>query len=81
MRFKIFTVLLGLLTIPLATQVGSSEILKLKVFDAFVEKHKPSEYFTIINIDESTIQAEGGWSLPRSRIAEITEEIFAKMVQ
>ena len=77
MRLKIFTVLLGVLTIPLATQSVPTEILKLKVFDAFVEKHKPSEYFTIINIDESTIQAEGGWPLPRSRIAKITEEIFA----
>ena len=78
MRLKIFFVLLGILSIPLITQSTPTEILKLKVFDALVEKHKPSEYFTIINIDESTIQAEGGWPLPRSRIAEITEEIFAK---
>ena len=77
MRLKIFFVLLGILSIPLITQSTPTEILKLKVFDALVEKHKPSEYFTIINIDESTIQAEGGWPLPRSRIAEITEEIFA----
>ena len=77
MRLKIFFVLLGILSIPLITQSTPTEILKLKVFDAFVKKHKPSEYFTIINIDESTIQAEGGWPLPRTRIAEITEEIFA----
>ena len=77
MRLKIFFVLLGILSIPLITQSTPTEILKLKVFDALVEKHKPSEYFTIININESTIQAEGGWPLPRSRIAEITEEIFA----
>ena len=77
MRLRIFFVLLGILSIPLITQSTPTEILKLKVFDALVEKHKPSEYFTIINIDESTIQAEGGWPLPRSRIAEITEEIFA----
>ena len=77
MRLKIFFVLLGILSIPLITQSTPTEILKLKVFDALVEKQKPSEYFTIINIDESTIQAEGGWPLPRSRIAEITEEIFA----
>ena len=77
MRLKIFFVLLGILSIPLITQSTPTEILKLKVFDALVEKHKPSEYFTIINIDESTIKAEGGWPLPRSRIADITEEIFA----
>ena len=77
MRLKIFFVLLGILSIPLITQSTPTEILKLKVFDALVEKHKPSEYFTIINIDESTIQAEGGWPLPRSRIGQITEEIFA----
>ena len=32
-----------------------TEILKLKTFDALVQKHNPSEYFTIINIDESDI--------------------------
>ena len=76
MRLKIFFILLGILSIPLITQSTPTEILKLKVFDALVEKHKPSEYFTIINIDESTIQAEGGWPFPRKRIAEITQEIF-----
>ena len=78
MRLKVFLVLLTILVIPLATQSVPTEILKLKTFDALVEKHKPSEYFTIINIDESDISREGGWPLPRSRIAEITEEVFAK---
>ena len=76
MRLKIFFILLTILSVPLVTQSIPTEILKLKVFDTFVEKHKPSEYFTIISIDELDIQREGGWPLPRSRIAEITQEVF-----
>tara|TARA_B100001093_G_scaffold407861_1_gene396594 strand:- start:7347 stop:9092 length:1746 start_codon:yes stop_codon:yes gene_type:complete len=77
MRLKLFFVLLTILLIPLITQSVPTEILKLKTFDVLVQKHNPSEYFTIINIDELDISREGGWPLPRSRIAEITEEIFA----
>lgn len=76
MRLKIFFILLTILSVPLVTQSIPTEILKLKVFDTFVEKHKPSEYFTIISIDELDIQREGGWPLKRSRIAEINQQLF-----
>ena len=75
---RIGLALITLLAIPLALQVTPLEILKLKVFDRFVEQHKPSEYFTILNITDSDVRAEGGYPLPRQRLAEIHTEIMAK---
>ena len=75
---RIGLALITLLAIPLALQVTPLEILKLKVFDTFVEKHKPSEYFTILNITDSDVRAEGGYPFPRQRLAEINEQIMAK---
>ena len=75
---RIGLALITLLALPLALQVTPMEILKLKVFDAFVKKHKPSEYFTILNITDSDVRAEGGYPFPRQRLAEINEQIMAK---
>ena len=75
---RIGLALICLLALPLALQVTPLEILKLKVFDTFVEKHKPSEYFTILNITDSDVRAEGGYPFPRQRLAEINEQIMAK---
>ena len=75
---RIGLALITLLAIPLALQVTPLEILKLKVFDTFVEKHKPSEYFIILNITDSDVRAEGGYPFPRQRLAEINDEIMAK---
>ena len=75
---RIGLALICLLASPLALQVTPLEILKLKVFDTFVEKHKPSEYFTILNITDSDVRAEGGYPFPRQRLAEINEQIMAK---
>tara|TARA_R100001463_G_scaffold1211_3_gene5417 strand:- start:2082 stop:3821 length:1740 start_codon:yes stop_codon:yes gene_type:complete len=75
---RIGLALITLLALPLVLQVPALEILKLKVFDRFVEQHKPSEYFTILNITDSDVRAEGGYPLPRQRLAEINEEIMAK---
>ena len=75
---RIGLALITLLALPLALQVTPLEILKLKVFDTFVEKHKPSEYFTILNITDSDVRAEGGYPFPRQRLAEINDEIMAK---
>ena len=75
---RIGLALITLLALPLALQVPALEILKLKVFDRFVEQHKPSEYFTILNITDSDVRAEGGYPLLRQRLAEINEEIMAK---
>jgi adenylate cyclase len=67
-----------ILCIPLALQIAPLEILKLKTFDALIEKQEPSGYFTILDITEEDIQAEGGYPIPRQRLAEITEEIYQK---
>ena len=75
---RIGLALITLLALPLALQVTPLEILKLKVFDTFVEKHKPSEYFTILNITDSDVRAEGGYPFPRQRLAEINDEIMAQ---
>ena len=76
MKHKIFICLLFVLSLPLIYQSTPTEILKLKVFDTFVEKKEPSNFFTILNLDEEFIAEEGGWPLPRQRLAEIHLDIL-----
>ena len=76
MKHKIFICLFTLLSLPLIFQTQPTEILKLKFFDAFVEEKKPSNFFTILNLDEEFIAEEGGWPLPRQRLAEIHLDIL-----
>ena len=64
-----------LLAIPLALQLPALEILKLKTFDSLVKKQEPSGYFTILNITEEDVRAEGGYPFPRQRLAEIQQEL------
>jgi len=75
-KHKIFICLLFVLSLPLIYQSTPTEILKLKVFDTFVEKKEPSNFFTILNLDEEFIAEEGGWPLPRQRLAEIHLDIL-----
>ena len=76
MKLKIFFILLVVLSIPLITQSVPTEILKLKTFDYFVEQKEPSGYFTILDITEEDVKAEGGWPIPRDRLAEINQKLF-----
>ena len=76
MKYKIFVCLFALLSLPLIFQSKPTEILKLKFFDAFVEQKEPSNFFTILNLDEEFIADEGGWPLPRQRLAEIHVDIL-----
>ena len=71
-------VLLVLLSMPLVIDNVPRETLKLKTFDALVPEQQPSGYFTILNITEDNITAEGGYPLPRQRLAEIQTEIINK---
>tara|TARA_R100000458_G_scaffold58520_2_gene66720 strand:- start:235 stop:2001 length:1767 start_codon:yes stop_codon:yes gene_type:complete len=71
-------VLLVLLGMPLVIDNVPRETLKLKTFDALVPEQQPSGYFTILNITEDNITAEGGYPLPRQRLAEIQTEIINK---
>ena len=74
---RLLFIMLIILVLPLLYQSTPTEILKLKVFDYLVPKQQPSGYFTILNIDENFIDQEGGYPLPRQRLAEINNEILS----
>ena len=76
MKYKVYLLLAILLSLPLIFQSTPTEILKLKFFDAFVEQKEPSNFFTILNLDEQFIADEGGWPLPRKRLADIHLDIL-----
>ena len=75
MKRLLFTILI-ILGLPLVFQSTPTEILKLKVFDYLVPKQQPSGYFTILNLDEGFIDQEGGYPIPRQRLAEINKQIL-----
>ena len=70
--------LIFMLALPLAFQVPPLEVMKLKTFDYLVPDQEPSGFFTILNISEDDVQEEGGWPLPRSRLAEINQQLINK---
>ena len=70
--------LLITLSLPLLFQSTPTEILKLKTFDALVKTPEQSGNFVILNITEEDVEKEGGWPLPRQRLAEIQLEILGK---
>ena len=79
MKSLIKTILVVLLlSVPLIMQWTPLEIIKLKTFDALVTEKQQSNYFTVLNITEEDIEREGGWPLPRTRLAEIQREIIAR---
>ena len=73
---KLLLPILILLSLPLLFESTPTEILKLKTFDYLVPKQDPSGYFTILNITEDDINAEGGWPIPRQRLGDIHKEII-----
>ena len=75
---KIIIPLLILLALPLIFQSTPTEILKLKTFDKFIQTPEPSGNFTVLNITEEDIEREGGYPLPRKRLADIQLEILSK---
>ena len=75
---KLLLPILIILGLPLVFQSTPTEILKLKIFDAFVQTPEPSGYFTILNITEEDIDAEGGWPIPRKRLGNIHAELIEK---
>ncbi|MAL10551.1 MAG: hypothetical protein CMF74_12930, partial [Maricaulis sp.] len=66
------------LSLPFIMQWSFLEIIKLKTFDALVLEKPQSNYFTVLNITEEDIEREGGWPLPRARLAEIQNELMAR---
>ena len=75
---KLLLPILIILGLPLIFQSTPTEILKLKIFDVFVQTPEPSGYFTILNITEEDIDAEGGWPIPRQRLGNIHAELIEK---
>ena len=77
MKYLILPLLI-LLTLPLVFVSTPTEILKLKTFDTLVKPQTESGNFVILNITETDLQKEGGWPMPRSRLAELNELLLAK---
>jgi len=75
---KLLLPILIILALPLVFQSTPTEILKLKVYDTFVKTPEPSGNFIILNITEDDVEREGGYPLPRKRLADIQMEIIGK---
>ena len=73
---KLIFILLPLLALPLLFQSVPTEIIKLKTFDALIKEQQPSGNFVILNITEDDVEREGGYPLPRERLADIQLEIL-----
>jgi adenylate cyclase len=73
---KLIFIILPLLAIPLIFQWTFVEVIKLRTFDAFVKQYDESGFFTILNITEEDVAKEGGYPLPRQRLAEIHIELL-----
>jgi len=73
---KLILPILVILYLPLVFQSTPTEILKLKIFDALVEEQEPSGNFVILNITEDDVANEGGWPLPRRRLAQIQVDLI-----
>jgi len=75
---KLLLPILIILSLPLIFQSTPTEIIKLKTFDALVTIPEPSGNFVILNITEEDVEREGGYPLPRQRLAEIQIELLEK---
>jgi len=72
----IFLALMFGLSLPMVYQTVPYQTLKLKTFDALIHKKEPTGFFTILNITEEDVIAEGGYPFPRSRLAEIQKKLY-----
>ena len=75
---KLILPILILLSLPLLFQSTPTEIIKLKTFDSLIKTSEPSGNFVILNITEEDVEREGGYPLPRQRLAEIQLDIIGK---
>ena len=75
---KLLLPILIILSLPLIFQSTPTEIIKLKTFDALVTIPEPSGNFVILNITEEDVEREGGYPLPRQRLAEIQVKLLEK---
>ncbi len=75
---KLILPIVVILLLPLIYQLTPTEILKLRVYDALIETPEPSGNFVILNITEEDVEIEGGYPLPRQRLAEINLQLLSK---
>mgnify|MGYP003131715258 FL=1 len=75
---KLILPIVVILLLPLIYQLTPTEILKLRVYDAFIKTPEASGNFVILNITEEDVEIEGGYPLPRQRLAEINLELLSK---
>ena len=75
---KLIFIILPLLAIPMLLQWTFVEVIKLRTFDAFVKEYEESGFFTILNITEEDVANEGGYPLPRERLAEIHIDLLQR---
>ena len=75
---KLIFIILPILITPLLLQITFTEVIKLRTFDAFVKQYDESGFFTILNITEEDVAREGGYPLPRQRLAEIHIELLQR---
>ena len=66
----------GLLCLPLLFNVQALEVLKLKVFDAFVQTPDPTGFFVTLDITETDVSNAGGWPFPRQDLARIHNDLI-----
>jgi len=69
--------LLTLFVTPLIYQPVFYQVLKLRTFDHFVQIPEESGHFAILNITEEDIDREGGYPLPRKKLAQINDLLLA----
>jgi len=72
----VFIALIFGLSLPMVYQTTPYQTLKLKTFDYLVPKQDPTGFFTILNITEEDVIAEGGYPFPRKRLAEIQKRLY-----
>jgi len=77
-KWLIGVLITGALMVPLLFSWNALEIIKLKTFDALIPEKETSGYFSILNITEEDIAREGGYPLPRQRLAEIQVDLLNK---
>ena len=54
-----------ILCLPLLFNWQALEVLKLKVFDAFVQTPDETGWFVTLDITEEDVSKAGGWPFPR----------------
>lgn len=66
----------GLLCLPLLFNLQALEVLKLKVFDSFVQTPDPTGFFVTLDITETDVSNAGGWPFPRQDLARIHNDLI-----